>query len=96
VIFIEVGRLAVYARERELTVVDTVTVKSTEATWSIEAVNVILLPLSSTIELPLDCRDTVGTVSSSVIVRVTELDDEIFTLGLSDEDISMMLVSSPS
>ena len=96
VILMEDGRLAVYAREREFTVVDIVTDKSTEATWSIEAVNVILLPLSSAIELLLDCKDTVGTVSSSVIVSVTELDYEIFTPELSIEDIVTTLVSSPS
>ena len=48
----------------------------------------------------LNCRSQpkkpAGTVSSSVIVKVTAFDDEIDTLGLLTDAIVIVPVSSPS
>ena len=57
-----------------------------------DAVNVMLPPLSSAIELPLAAKDTVGTVSSSVIVKVAAFEDEIETLGLLTDEIVIVPV----
>ena len=70
------------------------TVTSAEAVVERVAVSVIDVPLFSAMELALADRDTVGVLSSSVIVSVTCWVP--LSVAFVTELMSMMAVSSPS